>query len=304
MEYFARSFIDRMTALGAAQNVPLSELTTFRIGGPASFVLEPVHEDQIADALNAAYQEGCPVFLLGRGSNLLASDAGYRGLVIRFDRPLFEPVYDGAVVRASAGASLTQLAKDTVSRGLMGLERLCGIPGSLGGACAMNAGAYGAELSDTLTRVKVLNEGKTEWVSIEPGMLGYRKSPFAFPGCVVLEAELRLLPDDGGAAERMRECLAKRKEKQPLEYPSAGSVFKRPAGHFAGALIEQCGLKGLSVGGARVSEKHAGFIVNTGGATARDVETLIGRIRETVLRETGVLLECEIKRMGEGLCIC
>ena len=185
----------------------------------------------------------------------------------------------------------------------MGMERLSGIPGTVGGACAMNAGAYGAEIKQILSRVHVLENGTDRWIDVNPDEMGYRKSPFSFPQRIVLEAELRLLPDDGGAAARMQDCTARRREKQPIEYPSAGSVFKRPEGYFAGALIEQCGLKGRQIGGAQVSEKHAGFIINRGGATENDVSALIAEIQATVTAERGVRLECEIKRMGDGVCI-
>ena len=295
---------DQLIALGARQNVPFSELTSFRIGGNAAYVLEPVAYETISEAIACCKTASLPICLLGKGTNVLASDAGFSGLVIRFDRPLHPPVWNGTHVIACAGTSLTQLAKESVAKGCMGMEYLCGIPGTVGGACAMNAGAYGAEVKQILRRVRVLQSGADRWIPVDPDALGYRKSPFSFPDYIVLEAEFALSPDDGGAAERMKDATIRRREKQPLEYPSAGSVFKRPAGHFAGALIEQCGLKGKTIGGAQVSEKHAGFIINLGNATERDVTELIARIQETVRTETGVSLECEIKRMGEGACIC
>lgn len=303
MYSYIQRYRDRLLRLGCREQVPLSELTSFRIGGDAAFVLEPTRYEQILEAVSLCKAERIPVFLLGRGTNLLAPDAGFDGLILRFDRPIRPPVWEGTRVSVCAGTSLTQLAKEATEKGLMGLELLCGIPGTIGGACAMNAGAFGAEIKSVLRRVRVLSEGEAKWTEIDPAMLGYRKSPFSFPSCIVLEAELKLRPDDGGAKERMKESLKKRQERQPLEYPSAGSVFKRPEGHFAGALIEQCGMKGRAVGGACVSEKHAGFIVNTGGATERDVLALIGAIQRTVSERTGVALECEIKRIGEGVCI-
>ncbi|MBR0081367.1 MAG: UDP-N-acetylmuramate dehydrogenase [Clostridia bacterium] len=303
MNTYTVTTIEQFRAYGAKENVPLSELTSFRIGGNAAFVWEVNDYRSLAAVLAIAEEGGVPVYLLGKGTNILASDAGYSGLVIRFDRPTHAPVFVGNTVRVCAGTSLTQLAKETVAQGFMGMERLSGIPGTVGGACAMNAGAYGAEIKQILSRVHVLENGTDRWIDVNPDEMGYRKSPFSFPQRIVLEAELRLLPDDGGAAARMQDCTARRREKQPIEYPSAGSVFKRPEGYFAGALIEQCGLKGRQIGGAQVSEKHAGFIINRGGATENDVSALIAEIQATVTAERGVRLECEIKRMGDGVCI-
>lgn len=283
--------------MGAEQDVPLSELTSFHIGGNAAYVLRPRSYEDLASALRLGAEASCPVTLLGRGTNVLASDAGYPGLVIRFDTPLHAPVYDGTRVTVCCGMSLMQFARETVQKGLSGLERLAGIPGTVGGACAMNAGAYGAELKNVLRRIRILKNGVDAWVDAKDGDLGYRSSAFAFPQAIALEAELELKTDDGTAAETMRACMEQRRAKQPLELPSAGSTFKRPEGHFAGALIEQCGLKGRSVGGAAVSEKHAGFVVNKGGATEHDVSTLIRIIQDTVKQQTGVTLECEIKRI-------
>ena len=303
MKNYVDTKTESLLAFGAKQDVPLAELTSFRVGGNASFVWTVTDCERLIELCRFAESEGIPTVLLGKGTNILASDGGYHGLVIRFDRPTHPPVYSGNTVRVCAGTSLTQLAKETVAAGWMGLERLSGIPGTVGGACAMNAGAYNAEIKDVLTRVRVYQNGEDRWVDVQPDAMGYRKSPFAYPGCIVLEAELTLAPDDGEAMARMQDCTRRRREKQPIELPSAGSVFKRPAGHFAGALIEQCGLKGCRIGGAMVSEKHAGFIVNAGGATEHDVSALIAHIQKTVLEQTGVALECEIKRMGDVACI-
>ena len=288
---------NQLSELGAERDVPLKELTSFHIGGNAAFVLRPKSYEDFGTAIRLCKAAGVPFTLLGKGTNVLASDAGYPGLVLRFDTPLHAPVYDGNRVRVCCGMPLMQLARDSIAKGLMGLERLAGIPGSVGGACAMNAGAYGAEIRQVLRRIRIWKDGVDAWVTVQDGDLGYRKSAFAFPQAIALEAELELKPDDGTAAETMRTCMESRRAKQPLELPSAGSTFKRPAGHFAGALIEQCGLKGRTVGGAKVSEKHAGFVVNTGGATERDVTELIRIIQRTVRERTGVELECEIKRI-------
>ncbi len=278
-------------------NIPLAELTSFRVGGPARFVLRPQSYEEIRQAIEYAVSVEMPVTLLGKGTNILASDSGFDGLVIRFDTPLHEPVFDGTKVIACCGTSLTQLSRETVKRGLSGMERLCGIPGTVGGACAMNAGAYGGEIKQILKRIRVLRNGRDEWIDVKDADLGYRRSTFTFPGTVALEAEFELAPDDGTAAETMQSCMEKRRAKQPLELPSAGSTFKRPEGYFAGALIEQCGLKGYSVGGAQVSPKHAGFIVNTGGATENDITALIEHVRAVVKERTGVTLEPEVKRI-------
>ena len=288
---------DIPSSLGFETNVPLAELTSFRIGGPARFVLRPRSYDDIRNAIEFASSVDMPVALLGKGTNILASDAGFRGLVIRFDMPLHDPVYRDNTVVACCGTSLTQLARETVRHGLSGLERLCGIPGTVGGACAMNAGAYGGEIKQVLRRIRLLRNGKDEWVDVKDDDLGYRKSAFTFPDAIALEAEFALKPDDGSASETMQTCMQKRRDKQPLELPSAGSTFKRPEGHFAGALIEQCGLKGYTIGGAQVSVKHAGFVVNIGSADEHDVSALIAHIQETVKRMTGVSLEPEIKRI-------
>ncbi len=278
-------------------NVPLADLTSFRVGGPARFVLRPNSYEQICRAVEYAASVGMPVALLGKGTNILASDGGFDGLVIRFDTPLHEPVFNGTTVTACCGTSLTQLSRETVKRGLSGMECLCGIPGTVGGACAMNAGAYGGEIKQILKRIRIYRNGRDEWVNVHDGDLGYRRSAFTFPGAIALEAEFELRPDDGTAAETMQSCMEKRRAKQPLELPSAGSTFKRPEGHFAGALIDQCGLKGYSVGGAQVSPKHAGFVVNTGGATERDISALIAHVQNVVKEQTGVILEPEIKRI-------
>lgn len=285
-------------SLGIEENVPLSELTSFRVGGPAKLFLRPKSYDAIAAAVRFAERMKMPVAFLGKGTNILASDNGFDGLVIRFDTPMHEPIYHGTNVIACCGTSMTQLARETVRRGLKGMECLCGIPGTVGGACAMNAGAYGGEIKQILKRIRLLRDGADQWIDVCDDDLGYRKSRFSYPEAIALEAEFALEPDDGTASDTMQQCIEKRREKQPLDLPSAGSTFKRPTGYYAGALIDRCGLKGATVGGAQVSIKHAGFIVNIGNATEADISALIETVRETVLRETGVELEPEIKRIG------
>ncbi len=297
--------IDRLFAIlapyGAVKDVPLSAHTSFRIGGPAQILFEPGDGAALSLALRSAQEEGVAVTLIGNGSNLLVSDAGVEGLVVKLG-----PTFSGMELReegqvfALAGTLLSALANFAADHGLMGLEWAAGIPGSVGGALAMNAGAYGGEIKQVLREVEYFDALTGAFLCRAPseGELGYRQSAFAWPLRVATAAAFRLAPDDGGMRARMREYSEKRRAKQPLSYPSAGSVFKRPQGHFAGALIEAAGLKGERVGGAAVSELHAGFIINTGNASSADVHALIELVRRRVLEHSGVLLEPEIKFIG------
>ena len=303
MVYHRESIARVLEDLGAKENVSLCDLVSFRVGGPASFVLHPRDEGVLRRALDLCRYEGIPVILLGNGTNVLPADEGFEGLILQLSGDGSAPVFEGTRVVVGAGCSLTALAKESVQRGLMGLERLCGIPGTVGGAVAMNAGAYGGEIKTVLRRVRLYRDGEFIWEDARLDEMGYRRSPYTWPRTVVTAVELQLMPDDGTAAETMADCMRRRREKQPLSLPSAGSTFKRPAGHFAGALIEGCGLKGCAVGGARVSELHAGFIVNTGGATAGDIEALMRHVQDTVRSETGVTLEPEVKRLEDLVCI-
>ena len=306
MEQYLNTIQSELIALGAEKHVSLSELTSFRVGGKAELMLRPLTYETIRKAIALCTEAHYPFVLLGRGTNILASDSGFRGLVIRFDKPLHEPVYRGTTVTVCCGMSLMQLARETIANGLMGMERLAGIPGTVGGACAMNAGAYGGEIKQILKRIRIIENGTDHWIDVQDDDLGYRKSAFSFPNRISLEAEFELIKDDGTAQSVMEECMRKRREKQPLNVPSAGSTFKRPAGYFAGALIEQCGLKGYSIGDAQVSPKHAGFIVNNGHASEAQITEPIRFVRKTVFTKTGVLLECEVKHIGgdAGPCSC
>ncbi len=281
------------------RDVPMRSLTTFRLGGPADFVLRAQDEDQVLFACRAAKELNIPIYTIGNGSNLIVRDGGIRGLVIIIGERMAAIKKEGTVLTAGAGIPLTELAWEAVRLGLGGLEWACGIPGTLGGACAMNAGAYGGELKQVIKTVRYLEDGRILEKSVSDDEMGYRVSAYSAPGRIVLSATLTLVPDDGGAKTRQEDYLARRSEKQPLEYPSAGSVFKRPPGCFAGALIESAGLKGLRVGGAQVSVKHAGFIVNTGDATASDVLQLIDEVKARVWKAHGVELNCEPKIWGE-----
>ena len=279
---------------------PMSRHTTFRVGGPADAMYFPESEEQLCAALSAAKTRGIPALVIGNGSNLLVRDGGVRGLVI-----VLGERFAGVTVRADelcacAGASMARVAQAAQSAGLGGLEFVSGIPGTLGGGCAMNAGAYGGQLSDVLVDARVWLDGEVRVLTRDEMQMGYRTTLPLKKGGVVLSARFRLHADDPAAIQdRMRELNARRRDKQPLNFPSAGSTFKRPEGHFAGALIEQAGLKGITIGGAQVSEKHAGFIINTGGATAADILTLIGRVQEVVEAQFGVRLEPEVRILGE-----
>lgn len=281
------------------RDVPMRTITTFRLGGPADFLLRAQDEEQVLLAYRAARELDIPVYAVGNGSNLIVKDGGIRGLVIVIGERMASVVKEGTFLTAGAGIPLTDLTWEAVKLGLGGMEWACGIPGTLGGACAMNAGAYGGEMKQIIRSIRYLEDGRIVEKSVSDDEMGYRTSAYCAPGRIVLSATLSLVLDDGGAARRQEEYLARRREKQPLEYPSAGSVFKRPPGHFAGALIESAGLKGLRVGGAEVSVKHAGFIINVGDATASDVLKLIDQVKERVLQAHGVELHCEPKIWGE-----
>ena len=282
------------------ENEPMAKHTTFRVGGPADLLFYPESREEIIAALDAAKAENVPVCVIGNGSNLLVRDGGIRGLVIVLGDEFARVCVDGDRIYAEAGVRLSKIAAVAQENGLTGLEFAGGIPGTLGGGCMMNAGAYGGQLSDVLVSCQVLMDGELKSYSLEEMEMGYRTTMPLRKGGVVLSAEFKLTKGDPEAiAERMRDLAARRRDKQPLHLPSAGSTFKRPEGHFAGALIEGCGLKGCTIGGAQVSEKHAGFVVNIGGATAKDILDLIAHIQNTVLAEKGVQLEPEVRIIGE-----
>ena len=272
--------------------------TTFRIGGPARRFVRPSGVSECGALLSLAEAEGWPVLVIGNGSNLLVSDEGLDALVIHTGRLEGVERTGERTIRAGAGLSLARLASFVRREELSGLEFAHGIPGSLGGAVCMNAGAYGGELKQVVSGVSALfPEEGVKFLTGEELAFGYRRSFLTeHPEAVVLYAVFRLSAGDPEAIrETQRSLMARRKASQPLEWPSAGSTFKRPEGHFAGTLIEQCGLKGLGVGGAQVSEKHAGFLINRGGATCADIKELIRQVQEAVLEKTGVRLEPEVK---------
>lgn len=288
----------RCPQLEVREQEPMSRHTSFRIGGPAALMALPKSEEEAAEALRTAREAGVEPFFLGNGSNLLVSDKGVDCFVIKIGAGFDSCRVEGNTVIADCGITLARLACFARDKGLTGLEFAHGIPGCLGGAATMNAGAYGGEMSQVIRKVICLDrQGKRH--EITDFDYGYRHSVFSSGDYLVTSVEMELQPGDPKEIRaRMEELSAKRQEKQPLEFPSAGSVFKRPEGHFAGALVESSGLKGLTVGGAQVSPKHAGFIVNVGGATCADVLELVRQIQEKVLADHGVKLEMEIKVLG------
>lgn len=283
---------------------PMARHTTFQIGGPAGLFIEPHTEDALAGIAAFCEENDIPVLPLGKGSNLLIADEGFPGAVLSLTA--FDSIACGQnTVTAGAGAALCDVCAFARDRGLAGLAFAYGIPGSLGGAVYMNAGAYGGEMSGVIRSVRYLEGGKPHVLQGEDLAFGYRRSPFTSTRRIVTGAVLALTAGDSTQIARdMEELMERRRSRQPLEYPSAGSVFMRPPGHFAGTLIESCGLKGTRVGGAMVSEKHAGFIVNTGGATCRDVQALIEKIQSEVYRQTGVSLQSEVRVIGRAAADC
>ncbi len=288
---------------------PLAPKTTMRVGGPADLFVEPLGLYEVSALVRAANRAGIPYFVMGNGSNIVFSDLGVEGLVISFGRGFSkswretDPEHANAtLVSVFAGAMLAKTAYELSREGFDGLWFAAGIPGSVGGAVFMNAGAYGGQMSDVVCRTTYLTpEGDCKTVSGNEHDFDYRDSVFTRNGGVILSTTMRLLPGDRAEIlDKIATLNAKRAASQPLQQPSAGSVFKRPPGHFAGTLIEQTGCKGLSVGGACVSRKHAGFIVNTGGATACDIVTLVEKVSACVLDHSGVTLEPEIRFVGRG----
>ena len=276
----------------------MARYTTFHIGGPADVLVNIAAANEIPLALRAAKTAGAPVTVIGNGSNMLVRDGGIRGLVIRIDGSMASVRREGDCIIAQSGALMRTVANFAMNEGLTGLEEIAGIPGTIGGGVIMNAGAYGGELAQIVTRVDAfsLADGKPVVFEGEDLGFGYRRSAMQNAGVIVTEVTMQLRPGDPAQIKaRMDELAKARREKQPLEYPSAGSTFKRPTGYYAGPLIEKNGFKGVRVGGAEVSEKHAGFVINAGDATCADVLGLIELVQRTVLEKDGVLLEPEVK---------
>lgn len=280
---------------------PMSELTTFKIGGPVDLLIEPENIEQLIQTVQFCKAEHVVWMVVGLGSNLLVRDKGIRGIAIKLSGEFAEWKIEGIKVSSGAAVSLSELAKATACAGLSGLEFACGIPGTVGGAVYMNAGAYDGEISQVLTKAMVfdLQEGLIEYNKLDFDF-GYRHSRFQAVEQIILRAEFELEAVAPESAQgRVAELTCKRESKQPLELPSAGSVFRRPEGYYVGPLLEQAGLKGYTIGGAQVSNKHAGFIVNIGGATAQDVLDLISHIQRTIKEQYGVDLVPEVRVVGE-----
>lgn len=280
---------------------PMKKHTTFRVGGNADFFVKPSTVEEVKQVVALCKKENLPYYILGNGSNLLVGDKGYRGVIIQIYKDMNEIVVDGDTIRAQAGALLSKVGSVALDAGLAGFEFAAGIPGTVGGAVMMNAGAYGGEMKDILSSATVLTEnGEVLRLSNEELELGYRTSVIAKNSYVVLEAEYQLKAGDKVEIRaQMDELKVRRVTKQPLEYASAGSTFKRPEGYFAGKLIQDAGLRGFEVGGAQVSEKHCGFVINKGDATAADIVELMNQVSEKVFQKFGVTLEPEVRRLGE-----
>lgn len=293
-----------LPALEIRENEPMSEHCSFKIGGPARLMLLPSSAEEAASALAILRSSGAQVLIVGSCTNLLIPDEGYPGAVVRMSKPASSmELLDAVRIRAQAGATLNALAVFAAQHELTGLEFAHGIPGSVGGGVAMNAGAYGGEMRDVLESAEYVDkDGAIRTLSGDALGLSYRHSAFSDTDKLITSAVFRLTPGDGEAVRaRMNELIEKRRASQPLDMPSAGSTFKRPKTGYAAALIDEAGLKGLRVGGAMVSTKHAGFVVNAGGATYSDVIELMREVRRRVCEFSGVLLEPEVKIIGPGL---
>lgn len=280
------------------ENEPMALHTTFKIGGPARLAVFPKNENEISEVIKKCKEENVRYMVVGNGSNLLVADEGIDAVVILLGKEFGEvKLIDDTTIFAEAGAPLMKVCRFALENGLSGLEFAYGIPGSCGGGAFMNAGAYGGELGDVMFRCDHIdqdgNKGSLEGDDLK---LAYRHSAYYENGCVITGAYFKMQKADKEEIKtKMNDYMSRRRDKQPLEYPSAGSTFKRPEGNFAGALIEQCGLKGTSVGGAEISTKHAGFVINKGGATCKDVLDLCKKVADTVKAEKGIDLEMEVR---------
>lgn len=298
-------FEQRLTGLMDRERIkkdePMKKHVTFRVGGNADYFVTVKNADEIAAVINLCKEEKVPYFIMGNGSNLLVGDKGIRGVVIQIAKDMNEIEVAGETITAMAGALLSKIAGAALNAGLTGLEFASGIPGTLGGAVVMNAGAYGGEMKDVLDMVRVLTpEGEILELGKDALKLGYRTSVVAEKNYIVLDARIVLKKDDKEKIrEYMEDLKGRRTSKQPLEYPSAGSTFKRPEGYFAGKLIDDAGLRGFALGGAQVSEKHCGFVINKDNATALEIIKLIEEVQKRVKENSGVALETEVKKVGE-----
>lgn len=287
----------------AVSNAPMSEYTTFKAGGSCDLLVTPGTYEELASCIALFADEGLSFMVMGNGSNILVRDGGYRGIIVRISKCCSDIKGEGPVIEAGAACSLARVAKYALDIGYTGFEFAAGIPGSIGGAAFMNAGAYGGEMKNVVSRVSLLRrDGKGSYqLPVSEMDYGYRRSVLYESGDIVTSVTMEL--EEGSKkqiSEKMGELAEKRRSKQPLSYPSAGSFFKRPTGYFAGKLIQDAGLKGLTVGGAQVSQLHSGFIINRGGATASDIEKLMHLVQAAVVEKNGVMLEPEVRIVGEA----
>lgn len=296
MNYASLEKLCRDLGVEYSLNEPLAPHTSMKVGGECDILVQPDCEQALAETVRLCRAEGIPFFVLGKGSNVLVSGKGYRGCIILLSKEFSEVAVDGGAVTAAAGASLKSVCMAALENSLTGLEFAYGIPGSVGGALYMNAGAYGGEMKDVVKSCRYIDEnGDIREMSAADMELSYRHSFFSGRQCVIVSVTMELRQGDKAEIKaRMDELMGRRKDKQPLEFPSCGSTFKRPEGYFAAALIEECGLKGFAIGGAQVSEKHSGFVINKGGASFEDVMALVAHIKKTVKEQKGVDLECEM----------
>lgn len=297
IKQFSQILLTKLPEDTIFQNELMKNYTTFRIGGPADILIKPHSIEELSQSVRLCKQYNIPYYILGNGSNLLVADEGFRGVVIQIYSNLSEVTVEGNLVTAQAGALLSRIASKALENELTGFEFAHGIPGTLGGAVVMNAGAYDGEMKKVLVKCDVLDEdGQLYTLSNEELELGYRSSIIQKKNYIVVSATIELEKGDKEAISGyMKELMGRRKEKQPLDKPSAGSTFKRPEGHFAGKLIMDSGLKGYELGGAMVSDKHCGFVVNNGGATCKDIEGLIKHVQDVVREKYQVELEPEVK---------
>lgn len=301
-----KKFVDACRAFIAPNCLRLDEPmklhTTFEIGGPADCLIFPASKEEAERVLALVKAENLPLTILGNGSNILVRDKGIRGVIVKFARPMSRILVEGNIIRAEAGAMLKDVSEVAAQNGLTGLEFACGIPGSIGGAVFMNAGAYGGEMKNIVSEaLSVDTEGNLHAYEKDALKLGYRHSIFQTNGEAIVEVSLTLVQGDRvNIRQKMKDYTRRRESKQPLDMPSAGSTFKRPTGYFAGTLIDQAGLKGFSVGGAQVSTKHAGFVVNADHATAEDVQNLIKEVQKHVKEAHGVDIYPEVRVIGDA----
>ena len=296
MNYASLEKLCRDLGIKYSLNEPLSSHTSMKIGGACDILVQPDSEDALAKTVAMCKSEDIPFFVLGKGSNVLVSGEGYRGCIILLSQDFSTvEVCDGKIT-AQAGASLKSVCMTALENELAGLEFAYGIPGSVGGALYMNAGAYGGEMKDVVKSCRYIDENcEIREMNAQDMQLAYRHSFFSGKNCVILSVTMELKKGDKSEIKaKMDDLMGRRKDKQPLEFPSCGSTFKRPEGYFAAALIEECGLKGYTVGGAQVSEKHSGFVINRGGASFDDVMAVVQHVKDTVKEQKGVELECEM----------